>query len=99
MSKQATSKLKPGQFVGNYEIIKLVGRGGMAEVYSASQPRIDRRVAIKVMLSDSEPTGHFAERFEQEARTLGMLEHPHILPIIEYGTDQNFNFIVMRLVE
>jgi serine/threonine protein kinase len=99
MTDIQNTKLRPGQFIGDYEIIKLVGRGGMAEVYAASQPRIVRRVAIKVIVQDADREGHAAERFAREARALALLEHPHILPIIDYGAFNGFNYIVMRLIE
>src|SRR5258708_11520562 len=97
MTNTEISRLKPGQFIGKYEIIKLVGRGGMAEVYSASQPDPKRHVAIKVLLDAAMP-GRLSERFEREARALALLEHPHILPIYDSGRDPGFYFIVLRLV-
>ena len=64
--------LTPGERLGPYEVISLIGAGGMGEVYRAKDTRLDRVVAIKVAHSS------FSERFEREARTIAALNHPNI---------------------
>ena len=66
--------LVAGDKLGPYEILSLIGKGGMGEVYRARETRLGRDVAIKV--SDQQ----FGERFEREARAVAALNHPHICP-------------------
>jgi serine/threonine-protein kinase len=75
-----------------------VGRGGMATVYRAKQISMNRIVAIKVLPRNLLHDPGFFERFEREVDVIAHLEHPHILPIYDYGKDQEFNvpYIVMR---
>jgi serine/threonine-protein kinase len=84
--------------IGRYEIIELIGRGGMAAVYRAFDPNFKREVAIKVLPAKflSDPT--FRSRFDREAHTIAQLEHPTIVPVYDYGEDQEQPFIVMRLM-
>ncbi len=83
---------------GNYKITEHIGRGGMADVWSARDLRLSRTVAIKTIAryvaADLDPVA----RFESEARTIAALEHPHILPIYEFGDFQGQLYIVMRYV-
>ena len=92
-------KLQPGQMLGSYQIIEQIGEGGMATVYKAYQPSMDRNVAIKVLpgqLADSE---EFTKRFQQEARIIAKLEHPHILPVFDYGESEGITYLVMRYLD
>ena len=68
-----------------YEIVRLIGRGGMGAVYEARQLGLDRRVAIKVLPPELGANEAFAERFRREARALGRLKHAHILDVHELG--------------
>ena len=77
--------IQPGQMLGPYRIIGQVGQGGMATVYKAYQPSMDRNVAIKVLPMQLASSPEFVQRFQQEARTIARLEHPHILPVFDYG--------------
>jgi len=70
--------IRPGQTLGAYRIISQVGQGGMATVYKAYQPSMDRNVAIKVLPRQLAETPEFVTRFQQEARIIARLEHPHI---------------------
>lgn len=89
-----------GQNLGPYRILEQIGRGGMATVYKAYQPAMDRYVAIKVLPAHFMQDPTFVERFEREARTIARLEHPHILPVHDYGkTPDGVTYIVMRYVE
>jgi serine/threonine protein kinase len=88
-----------GKQIGQYKITWLIGQGGMATVYRATQPGVDRLVAIKVMSAELGRDPQFTERFKREARTIAKLEHPHILPAIEFGQQDDFLYLVMRLVD
>lgn len=88
-----------GQNLGSYRIVEQVGRGGMATVYKAYQPAMDRYVAVKVLPAHFMQDPTFVERFEREARTIARLEHPHILPVHDYGkAPDGTTYIVMRYV-
>lgn len=91
--------LQPGQMLGSYRIINQVGQGGMATVYKAYQPSMDRNVAIKVLPRQLAETQEFATRFQQEARIIARLEHPHILPVFDYGESDGVTYFVMRYLE
>lgn len=87
-----------GQRLGKYEIIELIGQGGMATVYKGYQPDIDRFVAVKVLPPHPGQDAQFMDRFRLEARTIAQLQHPHILPMHDYGSDQNILYLVMAYV-
>jgi serine/threonine protein kinase len=91
--------IQPGQMLGPYRIINQVGRGGMATVYKAYQPSVDRYVAIKVLPSQLAESREFAARFQQEARIIAKLEHPHILPVFDYGESEGVAYFVMRYMD
>lgn len=91
--------IQPGQMLGSYRIINQIGRGGMANVYKAYQPSIDRYVAIKVLPSQLAESKQFAARFQQEARIIARLEHPHILPVFDYGESDGTAYFVMRYLD
>jgi serine/threonine protein kinase len=91
--------LQPGQMLGPYRIINKIGQGGMATVYKAYQPSMDRNVAIKVLPSQLAESREFTARFQQEARIIARLEHPHILPVFDYGESDGVTYFVMRYLE
>jgi predicted Ser/Thr protein kinase len=82
-----------------YEVTRELGKGGMAVVYLARQTSMDRLVAVKVISAAYSQEADFRARFEQEARTIARLEHPHILPVIDYGEEDFGAFLVMRFVD
>jgi len=84
---------------GRYEVIRELGRGGMASVYLARDPQIGRNVAIKVMNSAFAADADFKRRFEREARAVAQLEHPAIVPLYDHGTHRGSLFIVFRYME
>jgi serine/threonine-protein kinase len=84
--------------IGRYEIIAELGRGGMATVYHARDPRFDREVAVKVLPQAMTHDTQFRARFEREAKTIGLLEHPAIVPVYDFGEEDNQPYIVMRLM-
>lgn len=82
-----------------YEIIKQIGKGGMADVYLALDKVLNREVAIKVLKSDLESDATSLERFEREATAATRLIHPNIVEIYDVGEDDNTHFIVMEYVK
>jgi len=89
-----------GQTLGGYRILEQIGRGGMATVYKAFQPSLDRNVAIKVLppyFAEQDDT--FLKRFRLEARAVAALRHPNILVVHDYGEQDGTTFIVMEYVE
>ncbi|MBK7897403.1 MAG: protein kinase [Anaerolineaceae bacterium] len=91
MSKALTRKK-----YGRYEIESELGRGGMATVYLAHDPRFGRKVALKVMSHALRDDPTFRGRFEREARIIATLEHPAIVPVYDYGESDGQPFLVMR---
>ncbi|MEM7013840.1 MAG: serine/threonine-protein kinase [Verrucomicrobiota bacterium] len=81
------------------EIERLLGRGGMGAVYLARQPKLDRKIALKVLLPDAAADPAFAERFHREARALATLNHPNIVSLYEFGEQAGFYFLAMELVD
>ena len=69
--------ISPGTFLGPYEIVSPIGAGGMGEVYKATDTRLDRTVAIKVLAGHVASDPDLKQRFECEARTVAALNHPH----------------------
>ena len=88
-----------GRTFRSYEIIRELGHGGMAVVYLGRQITMDRLVAIKVIATLYSTEDDFRARFDQEAHTIARLEHPHILPVIDYGEEDFGAFLVMRYVD
>jgi serine/threonine protein kinase/tetratricopeptide (TPR) repeat protein len=85
--------------LGPYQIQELLSRGGMGTVYKAYHPALDRHVAIKVLASRFSADPSFVERFQKEARIVARLEHPHILPVYDFASDEDTAYLVMKLVE
>ena len=82
--------------LGRYEIRAELGRGGMAVVYLAHDPQFQRDVALKVLPREFSHSEMFRERFAREARVIAALEHPAIVPVYDFGSDQGYSFFVMR---
>ena len=91
--------LAPGCLVGQYEVVALLGAGGMGEVYRARDRRLGREVAIKVLASAGMPEPGLLQRLQQEARTLAGLNHPNLLAIFDLGEQEGAPFLVMELLE
>lgn len=90
--------LKPGTRLGSYEIVDIIGAGGMGEVYRARDDKLGREVAIKVLPADLAHDPARRERFEREARAASALNHPNIVTIHDIGQEGPSLFIVMELV-
>ena len=88
-----------GKKLRAYEITEEIGSGGMATVYRAYQPSMDRHVAIKVIRSSILHDKDLRERFQREARLIARLEHPHLLPVYDFDGEHDPPYIVMRYLE
>ena len=89
-----------GKQFGPYRILAPLGEGGMAAVYKAFQPGVDRQVALKVLPRHYAKDPEFVERFEREAKVLARLQHPHILPVHDFGqADGGYTYIVMPFIQ
>ncbi|MBN1178899.1 MAG: serine/threonine protein kinase, partial [Anaerolineae bacterium] len=90
-----------GETVGRYEIIDHLGHGGMAEVYKAYHPGLDRYVAVKVMHTFLAREKDFLERFQREAKAVAALRHPNIVQVFDFDFDQqkNFYYMVMEFLD
>ena len=88
-----------GENVGPYRIIEQLGQGGMATVFKAYHPGLDRFVAIKVMHPAFKQDPTFLARFQREARVVAKLDHPHIVPIYDYAEHNTNPYLVMKFVE
>jgi hypothetical protein len=88
-----------GAQLGKYRVVERLSAGGMAQVYKAYQPDLDRYVALKVLSADLGQTPAFVQQFEREAKTLARLEHPNILPLYDSGyTPDGRPYLVMQYV-
>ena len=81
--------LNPGAQLGHYEILAMIGKGGMGEVYRARDPRLNREVALKVSAQE------FSERFSREAAVVASLNHPNICTLYDVGP----SYLVMEYIE
>lgn len=88
-----------GRTLGQYQIIERLGEGGMGAVYKAYQPNIDRCVAIKILLRQLADDPQFVDRFVQEAKVIARLQHPHIVPIHDFGRADSHFYLVMPLID
>ncbi len=88
-----------GKTIGRYRIVELLGRGGMAEVYKAYQPSLDRYVAIKLMHTFLAEDPDFFNRFTREAKNVGALRHPNIVQIHDFDHDGATYYMVMEFID
>jgi serine/threonine-protein kinase len=84
---------------GPYELLRVVGRGGMGEVFEARDTEHDRVVALKRLVAEAATDDEYQRRFRREARTAARLRSPHVIPIHSYGEIDGQLFLDMRLVE
>ena len=91
--------LTPGSRLGPYEIESALGAGGMGEVYRARDTRLDRIVAIKILLASWADSPEMKERFDREAQTVAALNHPRICVLHDIGSQGGVDFLVMEYLE
>lgn len=87
-----------GIILGGYELKERIGRGGMSVVYRATRNAASSDVAVKVMDTSADTLEVFIRRFQQEARIVEQLNHPNVLPLLDYGHDQEYPYMVMPLM-
>lgn len=88
-----------GSTFGNYHLIEKAGRGGMSNVYKAHDLVNDRTVAVKILAPHLNLDDKFKARFTREARVLSQLDHPHIIPVLDYGEHDGLLFFVMPFMK
>ncbi len=87
-----------GQAIGAYRLIAKLGEGGMAEVYKAYQPRLEREVALKFIRPELAADAEFRGRFEHEAQAIARLSHPNIVHVYDFGEEGTRYYLVMEYV-
>ena len=85
--------------IGDYQILREVGRGGMGVVYEAEQISLGRRVALKVLARQVSSDPMVQERFRREARAAARLHHTNIVPVFEVGQDRDVRFYAMQFIQ
>tara|TARA_R110002049_G_scaffold2750_10_gene22449 strand:- start:94520 stop:97204 length:2685 start_codon:yes stop_codon:yes gene_type:complete len=85
--------------LGDYQLVRQIGRGGMGVVFEAVQKSLDRKVAVKVLPKSLLEDQQQLDRFEREARTAGSLHHTNIVPVFGVGSDQGFHYYVMQRIQ
>src|SRR3954471_17745599 len=91
--------LTPGTVLGRYEVRELLGAGGMGEVYRGVDTRLNRTVAIKVLVRGAAADPSERARFEREAQVISSLNHPHICTLYDVGHQDGIDFLVMECLE
>src|SRR5437867_2355292 len=91
--------LAAGDLIDRYEVVSLLGSGGMGEVYLAHDEKLDRKIALKLLSSHFTMNEERLRRFQQEARAASALNHPNIITIHEIGQVENRNFIATEFVD
>ncbi len=91
--------LAAGFQLGQYVIVRLVGKGGMAEVYEANEPLLQRRVALKIIAAEDLDGPTAINLFYSEGKTLAQINHPNVVTIFQLGVDQGIHYIAMEFVE
>ena len=93
------AKSLEGHMLGRYRVLEPLGSGGMARVYRAYHPQLDRYVAIKVLRSDLADEEEFLARFRREAQSVANLRHPNIVQVFDFDVQDEVYFMVMELLE
>lgn len=88
-----------GKQFGPYQIVAPLGEGGMAAVYKAFHPAMERYVALKVLPRHFASDPQFVARFKQEAKVLAQLQHPYILPVFDFGEADGYTYLVMPFIK
>ena len=92
-------KVGPGKSLGPYEILSAIGAGGMGEVYKATDTRLNRTVAVKVLPEHVAANPELKQRFEREAQAIAALKHPNICVIYDVGEESGTQYLVMEYLE
>jgi serine/threonine protein kinase len=98
-SKESTEATLVGRTISHYEVLSLLGAGGMGEVYLARDPRLDRTVALKILPDELAADADLMQRFTREAKAASALNHPNVATIYDVGESDGIPFIVMEHVE
>src|SRR5262245_46763702 len=99
MAKSKVSFNWIGQTIADrYKIEAMLGQGGMSTVYKATDPNLNRAVAIKIIHSHLSNDPEFVRRFRQEAAAVAQLRHPHIIQVYDFDQDENVYYMVMEYV-
>ena len=88
-----------GKTLGKYRLVEQLGRGGMAEVYKAYQPGLDRYVAVKVMHSFLSEDKDFLARFQREAKLVASMRHPNIVQVHDFDVESGLSYMVMEFID
>ena len=99
ITKATTSISMVGQRIGDYQVMRLIGRGGMSEVYAARDLSLDRDVALKVLRQDLARDKDYVERFRREARAAAKLNHPNIVQVYEVNSCDSTYYIAQELID
>src|SRR5258708_4306057 len=91
--------LAAGTKLGPYEILAMLGAGGMGEVYRALDTRLERIVAVKVLVSHLSSSPELKQRMEREAKAISSLNHPHICHLYDIGSQDGTDYMVMEFLE
>jgi eukaryotic-like serine/threonine-protein kinase len=91
--------LNAGTKLGPYEIVAPIGAGGMGEVYKATDTRLGRDVAVKVLPTHLSTSEEIRQRFEREAKTISQFSHPHICALYDVGRENDVEYLVMEYLE
>ncbi len=97
ISEQNRGMISPGTKLAHYEIISMLGVGGLGEVYLAEDTRLRRKVALKMLIPELTRDESGLRRFEQEAHAASALNHPNILTIFEFGQTDGCHFHCLRI--
>lgn len=95
----AERKFLIGRQIGHYQIVARIGAGGMGEVYRATDTRLNRTVAIKILSAHLSLRPDLRKRFEREAKAISNLNHPHICTLHDIGQAEGFDYLVMEYLE
>jgi len=88
-----------GRALGRYQLLECLGSGGMAQVYRARDPLKGTAVAVKVLYPHLTADEGFTARFQREAEAAALLDHPHIIRILDHGSDDGLSYLVMELID